>query len=110
MLVDVFQLRRSGRKLSREAVESAPVLRGELSIRMSRRGYRGGEVEPHQMASLITDSDGYRKMLLPDLHNAWVKIDEGKVDFVVLGEEHVRRRGETEEQVYVQAWWCRIVV
>jgi hypothetical protein len=48
-------------------------------------------------------------MLLPDLCNARVKIEEGKRDFVILGEEHQRVAESEPVMPYPQAWWCRIV-
>ena len=107
MLVDVVPLRHAGRKLPRDVVLAAVRTRGELIIEISTKGYRGGEVSPHQNAAVISEENGHRRELLPGLTEALVKLKGS--DMVIRGTEHVRQRQGEPVVAYPQAWWCRIV-
>ncbi len=108
MLVDVFLLRREGEKLTPEAVQSTPPVRGHLSISTLHRGVTRSP-DLAALTTWATLAEG------PGSHDKWIMgLDEVRVTrlcpegIVIVGRDFVCE--PSRRKIEAQAWWCRPVV
>jgi hypothetical protein len=110
MLVDVIELRRAGRKLPGEEVQSARTVRGVLRLdEMRGMGLNTRAQERPLIASLMTPEPGKYDELLPPLCFAVVARIRPGAGLIIRGLQDMGDPRRKTSRMVPQAWYARVV-